>query len=213
MEVDHAHAMFEWGLNWVVASHHHEHLVVHSAVVEYQGIGIIFPASSGSGKSTLVAELALSGWNLLSDELTLIGDQADVISLFRPISLKNDAIEVIRQRFPQAVFGPVADNTHKGKVAHVVPEMKSGLDDLQRVPVRLIIFPKWRQGSELSLKPLASVPAAMRLIEQAFNYSILGVVGFDRLVTLVQSATAWELEYSDLDSARAALTKLVADFA
>ena len=49
----------------------------------------------------------------------------------------------------------------------------------------------------------------MRLIDQAFNYSILGTEGFERLVAVVRNTEAWELEYSSLDEAREALEALV----
>ena len=49
----------------------------------------------------------------------------------------------------------------------------------------------------------------MRLIDQAFNYAILGTEGFQRLVALVRNAEAWEIEYSSLDEAREALETLV----
>ena len=62
MEVGHSHAMFEWGLNWAIASFMHTHLIIHSAVVEWKGKGVLLSAVSGSGKSTLSAELSLQGW-------------------------------------------------------------------------------------------------------------------------------------------------------
>jgi hypothetical protein len=56
---------------------------------------------------------------------------------------------------------------------------------------------------------VASGQAAIRLIDQAFNYSILGATGFERLVSLVRNAEAWEIEYSSLDEVRDVLEELV----
>ena len=65
-------AMFEWGLNWVVANHAHQFAIVHAAAVEKDGRGFIFPGAPGSGKSTLCAALVSRGWRLLSDEMAMI---------------------------------------------------------------------------------------------------------------------------------------------
>ena len=56
MAAEHAHALFEWGLNWTIGSSVHQYLILHSAVVEKKGKGVMLSAASGSGKSTLAAE-------------------------------------------------------------------------------------------------------------------------------------------------------------
>lgn len=209
MKVGHSHALFEWGLNWAIASYLHNYLVLHSAVVEWEGKGVLLSAVSGSGKSTLSAELALNGWRLLSDELALIDSEVKLVPLTRPVSLKNNSIEVMRSRHPSAIFGPLAKDTHKGTVAHLkVPATSPAYNNVAASP-RLIIFPKWTAGATLRVVPVASGQAAIRLIDQAFNYSILGATGFERLVSLVRNAEAWEIEYSSLDEARDVLEELV----
>lgn len=209
MDVGHAYAMFEWGLNWAVASFLHNHLILHSAVVEWKNKGVLLSAVSGSGKSTLSAELSLQGWRLLSDELALIDEKLNLIPLARPVSLKNNAIELIRSRHPSAVIGSLARDTHKGTVGHLKVSGESIVQNLQPAIPKLIIFPKWTAGSALRVAPLGAGQAAMRLIDQAFNYSILGTEGFQRLVALVRNTEAWEIEYSSLDEARDALETLV----
>lgn len=211
MEVGHAHAMFEWGLNWAIASYVHTALVLHSAVVEWEGQGVLLSAISGSGKSTLSAELAMHGWRLLSDELALIDSDGKLISLTRPISLKNQSIELIQSRHPLAVMGPLAKDTHKGTVAHLKVPATSMANSGGLVTPKLIIFPKWVEGAKLRVDPVISGQAAMRLIDQAFNYSILGITGFHRLAELVSSAEAWDIEYSSLDEVREVLQELVAE--
>lgn len=209
MDAEHAHALFEWGLNWTIATHLNNYLILHSAVVEWAGAGVLLSAVSGSGKSTLSAELSLQGWRLLSDELALIDDKLNLVSLARPVSLKNESIDRIRERHPNAVFGPLAKATHKGTIAHLMaPRSSVEQNHIPAIP-KLIVFPKWSAGSSLRVEAVGSGQAALRLIDQAFNYSILGVEGFKRLVALVKAAEAWEIEYSSLDEAREALEDLV----
>jgi hypothetical protein len=212
MAAEHAHALFEWGLNWTIGSSVHQYLILHSAVVEKNGKGVMLAAMSGSGKSTFAAELVMRGWRLFSDELALIdGPELQLVPFPRPVSLKNQSIELIRSRHPEAVFGPLAHDTQKGTIAHLRVPDESVDRALELARPALIVFPKWTAGQTLTVTPIGAGQAAMRLIDQSFNYSILGQLGFTRLAGLVQSAEAWELEYSSLDHAVEALEDLVAD--
>lgn len=211
MEVGHSHALFEWGLNWTIGSYAHNYLILHSAVVELDGCGVLLAAVSGSGKSTLAAELSLQGWRLLSDELALIDEKLQLVPCARPVSLKNQSIEVIQTRHPSANFGPFARDTHKGTIAHL-PASDASVDRNLEVAIpRIIIFPKWTSGAPLRVTPVGSGQAALRLIDQSFNYPLLGRQGFERLADLVNSAEAWEVEYASLDEARETLEQLVED--
>ena len=214
MPVDHAHALFEWGANWVVGAYAHQYLIVHSAVLEFAGAGVMFVAVSGGGKSTLASELALSGWRLLSDEMALIkGPTPMLVPHPRPVSLKNRSIDLIRSRHPEAVLGPVARDTHKGTIAHLRAPASSVDRALEPARPTLIVFPKWAPDAHLSVSAVGAGATAMRLIDQSFNYPVLGEDGFKRLADLVEMAPAWELAYSSLDDARRVLEELVAEHA
>lgn len=212
MAAEHAHALFEWGMNWTIGSSFHQYLILHSAVVERNGKGVMLSAMSGSGKSTLAAELVMRGWRLFSDELALIdGPDLRLIPFPRPVSLKNQSIELIRCRHPQAVFGPVARDTHKGTIAHLRAPDESVDRAKETVRPALIVFPKWSSGAQLQVSPIGQGQAAMRLIDQSFNYSILGELGFQQLADLVQATEAWEIEYSRLEDAVDVLEDLIRD--
>lgn len=212
MTAEHAHALFEWGLNWTIGSSVHQYLILHSAVVEKNGKGVMLAALSGSGKSTLTAELVNRGWRLFSDELALI-DAPDLrlVSFPRPVSLKNESIELIRHRHPHACFGPLARDTQKGTIAHMRAPDESVDRASEAVVPALIMFPKWMAGSDLHVTPVGAGQAALRLVDQSFNYAVLGKLGFTHLAALVESAPAWELEYSSLDEAVDVLDELIAD--
>jgi hypothetical protein len=212
MAAEHAHALFEWGLNWTIGSSVHQYLVLHSAVVEKNGKGVMLAATSGSGKSTLAAELVMQGWRLFSDELALIdGPELQLVPFPRPVSLKNRSIGLIRQRHPEAVLGPLARDTQKGTVGHLRVPDASIERSAERVRPALIVFPKWTSGAALRVEAVGTGQAAMRLIDQSFNYAVLGQLGFERLADLAQAAEAWEIEYDSLDEAVMALEDLIAD--
>ena len=119
---DQAFPFLEWGLNWCIAQTTLQFVVLHSAVVERGGDAVILPGPAGTGKSTLCAGLVMAGWRLLSDELALIDARTGLVTpVPRPISLKNESIDVIRIAYPDAILGPVAPHTRKGRLAHLRP--------------------------------------------------------------------------------------------
>lgn len=199
---DQAPAFLEWGLNWLIAASCHQWFTIHAASLEKNGLAVVLPAPSGSGKSTLCTALALRGWRLLSDELTLI-DPATLAAhaLARPINLKNASIELIRAFEPAAVWGPETYDTIKGRVTHLQPPADSVARMLETAQPRWIIFPRYQAGAEPLLTPRAKPQTFMDLAENAFNYSTLGETGFDVVGRLVDQCDCYDFSYSRLDDA------------
>lgn len=197
----HTHPLFEWGLNWCVATASGAHTVIHSAVVERDGQALVLPGSPGSGKSTLCAALALGNWRLLSDELTIVSQiDGRVQPAPRPISLKNASIDVIKSHVPLAdMTQPVVD-THKGAIAYARPPKSAvGAVD-QPVPIGYVVFPKFRAGVQLDFEPLSRAEALTELMENTFNVGLMGADGFTALAHAMAHAKCYAVEYGDLSS-------------
>jgi len=194
-----AGAMFEWGLNWCIANYSHQYLIVHAAVIEYKGHAFIFPGSPGSGKSTLCAALAENGWRLLSDEMGLISLlDYQLYPVPRPISLKNESIEVIQKYSRNAVFGQTFLDTAKGTLSHLRPSNEAVYQKDISAKASKIIFPKYKQNSNTDLKPITKASTLLQLADNTFNYSVLGKTGFDTLTEVVDNADCYEFTYSNL---------------
>ena len=199
---DQAFPMLEWGMNWCVTNHAHTYLSIHAAVLEKNGRAVILAAPPGSGKSTLCAGLMTRGWRLLSDEITLVRLSDGLIEpLPRPVSLKNNSIDVIKQFAPDSVFSPVVHDTVKGTVAHLKPSSSSVTRAHDVATPAWIIFPKYVAGSATSLTSVAPSRAMMQVAENAFNYGLLGQNGFHALAKLIQSCQSYDFQYSELDQA------------
>jgi HprK-related kinase A len=207
-----AFSMLEWGLNWCVANHAHQYLILHAAVVEKGGYAAILPGEPGAGKSTLCAGLVARGWRLLSDELALISTKdLQLTPLTRPISLKNASIEVIRDFAPGTTLGPLIRDTRKGTLSHVRPPGDSVERAGERPPAAWLVFPRYEQGTEAEITPRPKGRSLMRVANMAFNYSLLGLKGFETLSRLIDVCTCYDFCYSDLDQAIAVFEKLVQD--
>ncbi len=211
LPADQAYPMFEWGLNWCIANHVQDYLILHAAVLERDGGALILPGPSGAGKSTLTAGLALSGWRLLSDELTLLRlEDGKVQGLARPVSLKNESIEVVRRFAPQAVLSPASHNTAKGTVRLMVPPTPAVARLVELATPRWLVVPQFEPGEKTRLQRLGRTYAFMNAAQSAFNYAELGITGFELLADTVARCEPYSLTIGSLDQALIVLDELTA---
>lgn len=206
---DQGFPLLEWGLNWCVYGLCHQYLILHAAVLERKGQALVLPAPSGSGKSTLCAGLLFSGWRLLSDELTLICPRSGcIVPLPRPVSLKNQSIEVIQAFAPQVRFGSRVRETSKGVVAHFAAPAQALARSAEPARPGWVVLPRYVAGAPARLQPMERARTFMQLVENAFNYDVFGVEGFDVLGRLVGASQCFSFEYSRLDEAAALFAQL-----
>jgi HprK-related kinase A len=201
--------LLEWGVNWLIGQRFNNFLLLHSGAVEKDGHALLLPATPGSGKSTLTAALSLRGWRLLSDEFGVYDPAEGRFSaMLKPVALKNESIDVIRAFAPKASLGPAFPKTRKGTVAHLASNAEAVERCRENARPGAFILPRWRAGSPTTLEPV--LPEAMfgTLAFNAFNYRLLGAVGFDAVLRLARSCPAWTLLYSDLSEAVGAIDAL-----
>lgn len=212
MPYDQALPLLEWGLNWCVTNHCHQYLVIHAAVVEKNNKIIVLPGTPGSGKSTLSAALvSCEGWRLLSDELTIFDlDNNVIIPNPRPVSLKNQSIDIIKNKFPNSIFSPTVHDTLKGSVAHMKPS-KISLDGLKKYySPSFVIFPKYIKDQAENLSLINKGDAFLQLAEHSFNYQILREHGFLSVAKILDQSQCYSYVYDgDLDKAIKQMDTLV----
>jgi HprK-related kinase A len=197
-----AYAFLEWGMNWCVSLHSNEYLKLHAAAVASGDAAIIMPGVPGAGKSTLCAALGLSGWRILSDEHAMIPlKTTEIVPLCRPVSLKNESIDVIKSFSSNAIFGPVSEETHKGVVMHMKADLQPDSHDTKTLSVRAMVFPRYARGEPQQLSPRRRTDSFILAAYHSFNYSLLCENGFEAMKTLVQNVDCYDLVYYDLDLA------------
>ena len=201
--------LFEWSANWLIGQRLNHLLLLHAGAAEKDGLALLMPALPGSGKSTLTAALSLRGWRLLSDEFGAYDTTADRFhAVLKPVALKNESIEVIRQFSPDASIGPKFPKTRKGTVAHLAAEPDAVARRHEAARPGAFVLPRWQAGSSTRLEPLPPESLFGALAFNAFNYKLLGIVGFDAVVGLTRRCPAWQLVYSDLADAIAAIDEI-----
>lgn len=204
--------MIEWGLNWCITAYSQHVLVLHAAAVARDNRAVIMPAPPGSGKSTLCAALVNRGWRLLSDELTIVRlDTGDINGLARPVNLKNKSIDIIRNFAPQAFLTKPVHDTSKGSVALMAPSEDSVRDVGQAAKPCWMILPRYKPGAPTTLVPMQSGAAFLQIADNAMNYHVLGVRGFEAVGQLVDRCRHFSFEYSQLDEAIAQFDLLAAE--
>ncbi|NMG28757.1 HprK-related kinase A [Aromatoleum evansii] len=196
--------LFEWGLNWCLASRPLGYLVMHAAVVARDGDAIVMPGSPGAGKSTLCAALTfIDQWRLLSDELAILAPECGSLQPNpRPISLKNDSIDIVA-RFPGARLGQRYADTRKGTISHAAPPAASRAAAAQQARCRWVIFPRFAPGADPHCEEIGRAEAFARIAEQSFNRDRMGETGFHALCAMLDTARCFEIGYDSTDTALA----------
>jgi HprK-related kinase A len=206
---DTALPLLEWSGNWLIGRRMNHVLLLHAGVLERDGRALVMPALPGSGKSTLTAALSLRGWRLLSDEFGAYDpDVRGFVAVLKPVALKNQSIDVIRRFEPAAELGPEFPKTRKGTVAHLAPQAAAVCRRAEPALPGAIVLPRWEAGSATRLLPIGEQVVFSALAFNAFNYSVMGEIGFGAAARLTRLCPAWQLVYGDLDDATAALARL-----
>ncbi len=197
-----AFPFLEWGMNWCIAKHSNQYLMLHSAVLEKNNKAIILPAESGSGKSTLTAILAANGWRLLSDEMALVCTKTgELTPIARPISLKNESIDLVKMIIDKPVLSDIVADTNKGTISHLRASTDSVKNNQIKAKPAFIIFPKYVSESSQKIESRDKASAFMSVIENSFNYPLLAKTGFDTLTQLMKNVECFDFQYSQTQDA------------
>lgn len=197
----------EMAMNLQMALGQRRYLLLHASAVERDGRALLMTGLSGAGKSTLAALLAARGWRLMGDEFALVDPATGLVHAFpRLVSLKNAAIEVVRQALPDARFGPLLAGTPKGDIRHLVPDTRALARMDEPATPALILFPRF--GFDAAERGLGPSEVFVRLTQASTNYVALGERGFDAMARLVPEVPARAIDYPDAESAIAQVETL-----
>lgn len=194
--------MLEMALNWCVAMRVYTYMTFHSAVAERGGKAVLIPGASGQGKTTLSASLMLRGWRLFSDEFGFFDmDSGKLVPYPRPLSIKNESIEVLKKFSDAAKFTDSMSGTPKGTLAYLQPSEESIMRSTEPAELGWFIFPEFAPEQEPALVKLEPGKAMFGLTRSSVNYDKFGERSFRVLTELVDRVPAYAMRYPHLEAA------------
>ena len=185
--------------------------VVHAGALARNGRALLLPGNAGRGKSTLSAGLAAAGFDLLSDDTTLLaGQPVQVAPLPTGLCTKRGAYPVLEPLFPRLAALPEWPRPDGLVAKYLMP----GLDfptvsGEATFPVRWIAFPHYDPGHATSLRPLSRCEALQRLLPGVYFLSgTLDAANLDAMIHWIEGVDCFELPLSSLDEAVSLLRSL-----
>ena len=196
---------FLWRLNDDVVQRARDFLLVHSGVVQADGGDLILlPARSGAGKSSLTAALTLAGFRYYSDEFAPVDPVTRRVHPFpKALTLKTGSFAL----FPQ--LEPTADRSARDTEHwHVPPGQLGGMPGSAPALVGWVVMPRYVPGASTQVRPLTRGQVLHELLEHTLNRQVYGVRALTLLTDVVRGCSGYEIEYSCLEEAVAAVRDL-----
>lgn len=190
----------EMGLNLNVALQCFRFAIFHAGVVAKGKEALVISAKSGGGKSTLTAALMEEGFRLLSDEFAILDtDDARLKAYPRPVSLKNQSIEVVKAFAGSESLSETFTDTPKGDIAYRRIRASDIAAADQSASAKVILFPEFVWGTAPQVTQIDLADAAMQLIASSPNYQVIGECAFTALMTMLKGARAFEIKYGNTE--------------
>ena len=202
----------EWAANWEIGTVLPEHLHLHAASMELDGMGVILAGVSGSGKSTLTAGLLAHGWGYLCDEFAMVHTRTLALHPYpRAICIKEPGFGLIESLGLKLHRDRRYIKGSKGPVGFVNP-LAVRPDAVGRIcPIRWVIFPKYTRGARPAIIEMSRAEAAFELHKVCFN--LVGCEGLatDVFAAVVRSAKCYKLVSGEINATCELIQDLVRD--
>jgi hypothetical protein len=175
-----------------------DHLVLHSAGVTSNGIGVLLPAASRSGKSTLAAALVRAGFDYLSDEAVGVGRSSVRLKPYpKPISLRPGSWGL----FPGLIEHTSSESSGRESPA-LVPASSIRPDAVGGAcQPSVIVLPSYAPDAQANLEALHRAEALMELTTHTVRFDEQPREALDLLADVVRRCECYRLTYSSLEEA------------
>jgi len=183
-------------------------LLFHAAGLAWQGQGLLMPGGIGAGKTTLAAWLVAKGLDYLTDELVFVPHGADTMQAFtRPLNVKSPSRAALHNHFDfERHAAHILSSPHADLIP---PTLLKITNTLSEPPLSLIIFPRYRPGSDFVLRSLSKAQAGLALMQGLINARNLPEYGFSEIARLAKTAPAYNMSYADFDQIGAGVETLL----
>lgn len=202
----------EGALNLQIARYFPDDLLLHAAVLERDGVGLLCPGHPGAGKTTLTAALITRGWRYASDEFAMIDPDTLINTPYpKALCIKSGSVAALRDFGTPVECGLGFQRVDKGKVLCLPP--RAIRPDAVAPPSNMhaIIFPEHADGATPALAPISRAQAAFFLTRFCFNFYKFRRQAVETLVAIARRAVCFRLRTGHLPSTVACVESAVAD--
>jgi hypothetical protein len=171
---------------------------------------VLLPGASGSGKSTLVAGLAGAGFDVFSDDTTVLSDHSLwVRPLPCSIALKSGSWSVLAAVFPALDDVPVHCRPDGKRVRYLPAHLVSMPPPGKRRPVGWVVFPRYAPEARTTMTKLESLNAFRRLLPALLPLrGRLTAAEVGQLIGWIGDSPCYEMPSSNLKEAMALIDRL-----
>jgi hypothetical protein len=179
---------------------------LHAGAVLRNGQCILLPAVSGNGKSTLTAALSTAGYEYLTDDFAILtAPPIRVRAVPLGIGLKEGSWSVLADRIPTLTELPIHVRADGKRIRYLPMASKAAHDE--PVAVRALVFSEYRPAGETTCRPIRPADALMRLSTAGYDTRLCEET-VRAFVAWLCAVPSYELHYSDLDGAIAAIDEV-----
>jgi hypothetical protein len=184
-------------------------LVFHAAALTYDQDAILLCGKSGSGKSSLAAWLVAEGLGYLTDEVIVRPIDGQVIHGFSQSIVLKAGSSFIWKRW-MADAPPDAMMRFPDNSVWIEPTyFNEDVVKSSAVP-KILIFPRYEGDADFQVKRISTANAMFGLIQNLVNARNFPDYGFAETSRLARQVEAYEMVYSDIETATAWIKKRLA---
>ncbi len=179
-----------WHLNRRIVATSRQPVLVHAGTVEVDGHGVLIVGASGAGKTTASTALAMAGFGYLTDDITAVRADGEIVGAAKPVGLRAPSIELLGLERERLQSPPLAYRPGGRQAQQFVAASSLGARIASSAEPGMIVFLP-RDAAPGNALELCRSRSLARLTEYSFDLD--GAGGFEALAELVRRSTCWEL--------------------
>jgi len=183
---------------------------LHAGALARDGKALLLPGDAGHGKSTLSAGLAARGFEMLSDDTTLLTGTPPIVRCI-PVGLciKRGAYPVLEPLYPRLAALPERRRPDGREARYLSPADLCWASENAAVAVRWIVFPRYHPEQGTALRPVSRHDALVRLMRGVYFLSgSLDERSLEQLIAWIEGIECFELPIASLDAGTSILREL-----
>ena len=140
--------------------------VFHASAINYKNYNILILGDSGNGKSTSLALLQAQGFQCIADDFVPIDQAQDVYSFPSGISIKNNALLVLLEEYPELETSAEYHYERLNKTVRYLPPQK--IDYHKKAPCKALVFIKYDATIYFEISEILKLKAFEHLVPDSW---------------------------------------------